>query len=343
MSKNPDFKKVYDEHTEHGERVARSAGQVVFQQHLEPYIVHPGINSILPIIEELNYVDSSGNAFYEHIFTITKNLHIAQFKQPGFVSESLDAQWKRAIIEAALMSVCVKISEFENYENEKAIKSLQNEFDIYLHKIEKLQKGGFIDPVFPEVIEYVKKTITKSAIAEVNGKHSYFTFRKILFALQKVWDPLIVSFIMGFLFESMLQAQQSFVLMQKKEINIREVFGKYFFIYYQKEPLDKLPHRGILYRMNNEKKRVAVAVYDPVRQITAICRNNFLFPKIWKRFYDLLVEKEGDKVWYTPTNEEGKIADFFLNGTESFVGVPMSKLTEDDLYELYKTAIKTSG
>ncbi len=59
---------------------------------------------------------------------------------------------------------------------------------------------------------------------------------------------------MGFLFESMLQAQQSFVLMQKKEIRIRKVYGKYFFIYYQKESLDKLPQRGILNRMNNEKK-----------------------------------------------------------------------------------------
>ncbi len=91
------------------------------------------------------------------------------------------------------------------------------------------------------------------------------------------------------------------------------------------------------------KRRVAVAIYDPVRQITAIFKNNFLFPNIWKRFYDLLVEKEGDEIWYTPTNEEGKVANFFLNGTDSFVGVPMTKLSEDDLYELYKTAIKTSN
>ncbi len=347
MSTNPDFKKVYDEHEEHGTRSAGSASQVVFQEHLSPYEDRPGIKSIEPIKEEINYIDAHGEAAYDHIFTITKNLHAAQFRQPGFVAETLEPQWKRAITEAALMSVCVSVKAFEQYDNQKAIEALEQEWNRYLEKSERLAESGYLDRIEPEAFEYVKSMIHKPGEFEISGKNfpgrpSYFTFRRILFALQRVWDPLVVSFIMGFFFEATLQAQQSFLTMAKKQVPTRHLFGKYYFIYHQKEPLEKFPQRGILARMNNERKRIIVVVYDPVRQITAIFRNNYLFKNIWKEFCDLLIEEEGERVWYTPTDEKGRIADFILNGTESFVGIPMTTLKEDDFFELFKTAIKST-
>ncbi len=346
-SSNPDFKKVYDEHTEVGTQSAKSASQVVFQEHLERYHDHPGVQSIQPIQEEINYIDSEGGVFYDHIFTITKNLHYAQFRQPGFVSESLEAQWKRAIIEAALMSVCISVEVFENFDNQKAIETLEQEWNLYLGKSEKLRENGFVDPVEPEVVEYVKGMIHNQTVSEVKGKASYFTHRRILFALERVWDQKVVSFIMSFLFEAMLQAQQSFVNMQKNieegKVPLRSLPGNHAFIYHQREPLDKRPHTGILYRMNDRKrgKKAIVIVHDPVRQITSVFKNNYLRRDTWKRFCDLLIEKEGNEVWYVITHEDGTIANFVLNGTESFVGVPMTKLSENDFFELFKTAIES--
>ncbi|GEM_PF-5756508 len=339
MSSNPDFKKVYDEHRGHGTRTANSASEVVFQEHLERYLDHTGVQSLEPVQREIGYVDAHGGSAFDHIFSIAKNLHVAQFRQPGFVSESLDAQWKRAIIEAVLMSVCVSIDSFENFDNSKAINALKDEWNLYLKKSEKLEQSGFIGPIEPAAASYFSNMILKPNMLEINGKPSYFTHRRILFALQHVWHPLVVSFVMGFLFEAMLQAQQSFFEMQKKQILLRSLPGNYVFIYYQKEPIDKLPQRGILARLNDERKRAIVVVHDPARQITAIFRNNYLPKDKWKRFHDLLVQKEGDQVWYTPTQEDGDIANFILNGTESFVGVDMTQLSDDEFFELFKSTV----
>ncbi len=340
-SNNPDFKKVYDEHDLHGTRIAKSATRVVFNEHVERYKDHPNIISLEPIFGEIDLIDSSGHASYDHIFSFTKSLNIAQFRQPGFVAETLEPQWKRAIIGALLMSVCVSVRAFEDYDNQKAIDELNKEWELYQLKSKRMIEGGFLDPVADEVVSYVKNAITKSGEAELHGgSKSYFALRKILFALQKVWHPQIISFLIGFIFEAMLQAQQSFEELKKRSVPIRNLNNRYSFVYYQKEARDKLPHRGLLFRMNNERKRALLVFNDPVRQITSVFRNNYLHPSVWEKFVKLLIEKEGDDVWYIPTQESGAIASFILNGTESFIGVPMTELTEDDFFQLFTEAIK---
>lgn len=339
MSNNPDFIKAYDEHSEHGTRTAASASAVVFHEHLERFSNYPGVQSLNPIREEISDKDSAGRTSYDDIFTITKNLHAAQFRHPGFVSEPLEPQWKRAIVEAVLMSICVSVNEFEDFDDQKALISLEREWDLYLKKAEKLAQSGYTDHMDPSGVAHVMETILKPTITLFRGKPSYFTHRRILFALQKVWHPLIVSFIMGFLFEATLQAQDSFVKIKNKTIPMRIFSGNYAFIYYQKEPLDRLPQRGILANMNEKKKKTLLVLYDPARQITSIFRNNHFPYEKWRKFCELLTQKEGDDVWYTPTGNEGKIANFILNGTESFVGVEMTQLSEEDLLSLFKSAI----
>jgi hypothetical protein len=340
MSNNPDFRKVYDEHSGHGTRSAKSVTQVVYEEHLAKYSERVGIKSIWPILEEINYIDSEGGAPYDHIFNITKSLNIAQFKQPGFVSECLEPQWKRAIIGAILMSVCVSVSAFENYDNEKALADLEQEWALYQKKSEKMIQGGFLEKVDPEAAKWVKERILNPKQSELKGKPIFFSLRKMLFALRNVWHPQVTSFLVGFLFESMLQAQQSFLQILKQEIPFRALSGSYAFIYYQKQPQDKMPNRGLLLRMNEMKKKAAIVVFDPVRQITGIFCNRFMPKKVWANFIDLLIENEGDEVWYVPTQDTGEYASFVLNGTESFVGVPMSALSENDLLELFREAIK---
>jgi hypothetical protein len=344
ISKNPDFKKKYDEHDEHGRRKAKSATRVVFNEHLRPYNDRPSIASLEPILFEIDIIDSSGHASYDHIFSFTKSLNIAQFRQPGFVAETLEAQWKRAIIGAMLMSVCVSVNAFGDYDNQKAIDELGKEWELYQLKSRRMIEGGFLDPVADEVVSYVKNSISKPGEFELHGGgESYLTLRKILFALQKVWHQQIISFLMGFIFEAMLQAQQSFEEMKSRPVPVRDLNNRYAFLYYQKQSRDKLPHRGLLFRMNNERKRALLVFNDPVRQITSVFRNNYLPPPVWERFVKLLTEKESNEVWYIPTQEDGQIAAFILNGTESFIGVPMTELAEEDFFQLFSDAIKSAS
>lgn len=340
-SNNTDFRKVYDEHELHGTRVAKSVTRIVFKEHLERYAHSAAIQSLEPLLIEIDVIDSSGGATYDHIFSFTKSLNIAQFRQPGFVAETLEAQWKRAIVGALLMSVCVSVDAFAEYDNQKALESLEKEWELYRLKSKRMIEGGFLDPVADEVVKYVKGAIMKPSQFELpGGAKSYFTLRRIHFALEKVWHPQVVAFLMGFIFEAMLQAQQSFEDMRKRPVPMRNISKKYFFVYYQKEPKDKLPHRGLLFRMNNERKRSVLVFHDPVRQITSAFRNNHLPQEVWKRFVKLLIQKEGDDVWYIPTQDSGEIAAFILNGTESFIGVPMTELTEDDFFQLFSEAVK---
>lgn len=339
MSKNPDLIRVYDEHSEHGERTAASASAVVFREHFEKFSDYPGVQALNPIREEINDKDAAGRTSYDDIFTIAKNLHVAQFRHPGFVSESLDPQWKRAIIESALMAVCVSVEKFKDFDNQKALNDLEAEWDLYIKKSAKLAEQGYTDPVDLASILHVKETILKPGTTVFHGRPSYFTYRRILFGLQKVWHPLLVSFIMGFLFEATLQAQVSFLKIKNKTLPMRVYKGNFAFIYYQKEPLDRLPQRGILASMNEKRKKSVLVLYDPARQITSIFRNNYFPYDSWKKFCDLLILKEGDDVWYTPTSKDGKIANFILNGTDSFVGVEMTRLNEEDFLTLFKSVV----
>ena len=59
---------------------------------------------------------------------MVRNLHISEFLKPGLMMECLEAQWKRAILGAALMSVFVSADAFDNYDSQTALQALENEW-----------------------------------------------------------------------------------------------------------------------------------------------------------------------------------------------------------------------
>src|SRR5215218_6832377 len=158
-SSNPDFIRVYDEHSAHGTRTAPSASQIVYQEHLERFKSRPGINSVTLLLEEINSIDSGGGAGYDHLYNILKSLNVAEYIHPGFVFEPLQPQWKRAIVQACLMAVCIGRNEFQNYDAEQATADLEKEWDTYIAKIEKRIKYGFPDKIIPEAVRVIKHGI----------------------------------------------------------------------------------------------------------------------------------------------------------------------------------------
>lgn len=338
-SNNPDFVKVYDEHSYHGTRTVQSASQIVFEQHLGRYKDHPGVQSVARLLNEINIIDSEGGASFDHLYNILKSLNVAEFIHPGFVFEPLHPQWKRAVIEACLMSVSVGGDDFQSYELEQATNDLEKEWDTYISKIERRIKYGFPDKIIPEATQGIKEAILQPKERPIGGQPSRLTLRRILFAFRHFWHPSIATYLLEFLFEALRQGQQSFTEIKNTDVSMRTLHGNYGFIYYQMEPKDRLPHRGLLARTNSQAMKCLILIFDPAHETTAIFGSKHLPKKVWRRFVDSLLQREGDNVWYIPTAADGSYAHFVLNGTEYYRGIPKTALSEDEIFNIFSTAI----
>lgn len=351
---NPDFKRVYDEHDKDGQRWVPSASQVVFEEHLKAAVDRTTVRAMMEtVLDEVNDIDSQGESGGDHLSKVVKNLNMARFRQPGFVAEPLEPQWKRAILGAVLSATCVtapvlqrashvgggELVEEAVQENLLAIADLRKEWDAYIQKSDKMRSEGYLDDIGQGAKEYVRKRILDEKIPTIGDHLSYFTLRRAALVLKRVWHEKVVSFVLSFLFEAQLQAQQSFEEMSRKKVPVRTLPRSFEFYYYEKEPRDMAPQRALTARLNKEKKRGVVVLHDPIRQITSVFRNNYIPYDVWKRFLSLLVEKEGTSVWYIPT-EDGKYGQWALNGTESFRDVPMTALTAEDFFQLFSQAVQ---
>lgn len=338
-SSNPNFIKAYDEHAHNGGRSSASASQVVFAEHIEPYNDRVGVKSVGVLLDEINSVDSEGGARYDHLYSILKSLNYSEFIQPGFVFETLAPQWKRAVIGACLSAVCTSIDNFQRYDHEQATKDLAGEWDNYIAKVERRIKCGFPDKIIRDAVGEVRRSITEQKELEIKGTQSYLTLRRILFAFRHAWHPSVCAYLLEFLFEAMRQAQQSFQQIRDSTQPIRRVDEKHFFIYYCQTPTDRLPHRGLLARMNSERMKGLLVIFNPSFQITAVFCSRHLPKKMWHHFVDSLFEAEGDNVWYVPRTDENRYANFALNGTESYRGTPPSSLQEEDFFRIFAEVV----
>ena len=344
-SSNPDFIKVYDEHSLHGTRTVPSASQCVFEEHLNPYSARPGVKSVTPLLREINCIDSEGGASYDHLYNILKSLNVAEFIHPGFVFESLQPQWKRAVVEACLVSVCVGWDEFQCYDVEQATYDLEREWDTYIARIEKRIKYGFPDKIIPEATHMIRQAILQPHEPTISGQPSHLTLKRILYAFRHFWHPSVSAYLLEFLFEAMRQAQQSFEEIRNTDVPMRKLPGNYAFLSYRMEPKDRMPHRGLLARINSQSIKGLILILNPAHETTAIFGSRHLPKKVWKRFVELLLRIEGDGVWYVPTAADGSYAYFILNGTEYYRGVPRTTLSEENIFNMFSeiAAAQTSG
>jgi hypothetical protein len=342
-SSNPDFIKVYDEHSFHGTRTVASASQIVFEEHLDRYRDRPGVQSVALFLNEINSIDSEGGASFDHLYNILKSLNVAEFIHPGFVFEPLHPQWKRAVVEACLMSVCVGRDDFQRYDLEQATSDLEKEWDTYIAKIEKRIKYGFPDKIIPEAAQAIKQAILQPKEPTIAGQPSLITLKRILFAFRHFWHPSVSAYLLEFLFEAMRQGQQSFEEIRNTDVPLRRVHGNYAFVYYRKEAKDRLPHRGLMARINSQSIKALILVFDPAYETTAVFGSRHLPKKIWRRFVDSLLKKEGDTVWYVPTAADGSYANFILNGTEYYRGIPKTVLGEEDIFKLFSETVMVSA
>jgi hypothetical protein len=230
----------------------------------------------------------------------------------------------------------------EFFDFQKATKELEREWNLYISLFEKWGKYSYPDQMEPRASEFVKRITLRPEEVSIAGIPSYLSLRKVLFCLQQVWHPPITSFIVGLLFEAMLQVQQSFEELRNRNIPLFSLPGEFAFAYYRKQPRDKFPHRGLLARLNAQAIKGLVVVHDPNQKITAAFGSKCLPRQVWRSFVELLLEKEGEHIWYVPTQANGEYAKFVLNGTESFMGVPPTALHQEGLFEIFSCAVESN-
>lgn len=342
-SSNPEFLKVYDEHGFHGTRTAPSASQVVFEERFHSEDHRLGVASVRLMLQEVNSIDSQGGATFDHLYNLLKSLNVAEFIQPGFVFEPLHPQWKRAVLGASLMSVCVGRTEFDRYDLDAATHDLGREWDTYLARVEKRIKYGFPDKIIPNATGQIKQYILQPKEPTLSDAPYHLTLKRVLYAFRHFWHPSVVAYLLEFYFEALRQAQQSFEEIKNADISLRRLPGNHAFLYYRKELKDRIPHRGLLSRLNDQAIKGLVLVFDPAHEILAAFGSRHLPKKIWRHFVEALLKAEGDEVWYVPKSDNDGYANFMLNGTESYQGNPKTGLTENDFFRIFSEAVNASN
>ncbi len=322
-SKNPGILRSYDEHMEGGKRSQASASQIVFDEHLAQLAETETLASLKTVLAEISAIDSGGGAGYDHLFSITKSLHLSRHGE-----RRLEAQEKRAIVDAFLAAACCHANLLACQSPQAGRDELKRVWGTFLRRrknVPRLESG---------VARWVERKILNP-----RGHGSPFALRKLYLAALRMWRPDVVDQLTGHLFEALVQAQQSFVEVSRRQLRIQRLGRRYDFLYYTKRADDKLPHRALLARMNKEKRRALVVVKDPEFRTVSVLSNNYVSYEVWQQVVEALIGAEGPEVWYSPVHFE-KVARFVLNRTESYVGAPETALQERDFLGIFRRVVE---
>lgn len=329
---NGDFADVYDEHVGGGERLADSAAAVVVQRHLAGLEERPQLKALRPLLLEHNRRDARGGVpGMDHCISIAKGLNRAQFAFPGNIVEPLPPAWKRAIWGVALSSLCMEADALASVNHGAAAERLRAYWRQWLERSGYAANGA---------ADYVESRVAAQA-----ENPSHFILRKVLLAMERRWRPAVTEFVLSFLFDTLLQLQEeygriSLALEDPDDVDYirREMVKGGLFMYLEVQPRDLLPHRALISALNQQRQPGILVVYDAAVQSTAVFRNNHLphsAPQdVWPRFVRQLQALE-PHTWYVPTQPTGAIAGFVINRTRSFMGLPPTGLSPDELRELF--------
>ncbi|MGZ5436985.1 MAG: hypothetical protein ACXWID_08350 [Pyrinomonadaceae bacterium] len=340
-SNNRDIIAAYDEHSDDGTRTVDSASQVVFFKYLDKHKQNKaGIRSILPVLNEINFVDSHGEMGENHLNRMVKDLHFSKFHRPGFIIEEYPAQWKRAVVGAVLTAVCIKNKELRAIDISQAGKQLREVWKHYRKRREELVQNGLLMPIAEMGItadQVFNKALGRTAseprnALEVKKETKFlFTMRRILWALEAVWGEKLAHFVINFFLEAKLQLGAEFEKTSKlafDETVIPE--AQCSLIYYLLSVEDLKPERGILAQLKKQEKEGFIVIKDSHRHTTAIMKSHFLPNEKWTRFVRWLQDREPGR-WFVMFNEEKGFSEFILNGTRAYLTLEPSALSKDEL------------
>ena len=227
---------LFDEHTsEEGKpRTAESCSQIVANSFI-PTLPQ----SVYTVLREINTIDSFAGAHSQHIGNIIKDIHETRFAFDHNTKGYLDANWKRALVDACVTAViyCLEnnIDLFGKPEEKaEALKqSLTNYVQNNVHRNhEKFKETnqGISDTYLNQ-----KKVFgsPKAVLRDRNGNEiknkkgrsipQLLILSRCCFACYKCWGEIITDIIFMHFWETIFQNQLNFRIMRDE---VKSAFGK---------------------------------------------------------------------------------------------------------------------
>lgn len=209
---NKDFK-IYDEHTSEGDRTEKnlSVTKVIMSKHQDLYDAIKKRKHIVPILDEINKIDSSGGAADYHLNNLLKMVHVSKIKIPEFGKENYMAHDIKAIVSAILASVfiVVELEEINLSNFYKNTKSITEEIIKLINNTKSFDLFKHSDPVFTQIESDIKNY-------KKFNQNQYFNLPLIYYSLKQCWPENVVNMIMRVLLEAKMQQQEEFFLLKNK-------------------------------------------------------------------------------------------------------------------------------
>ncbi|MBX3008046.1 MAG: hypothetical protein KF816_08475 [Melioribacteraceae bacterium] len=227
----------YDEHNSDGSRAKPSCSQLVAEEYLGNNIP----NSIQKVLNEVNYSDSHSGAHQYNIKNVFFAMHDIMFAigrdeiHDNFITKYLTGNWKRAIIDACLVSM-IYIYE-NNILPDKFDDSLKNNIeritkkslDYFIEKTILSSTPNFYDDVKKDLLFKFRNgnhvAIDKAIWRNENGQmidQQILIVHLVCYSLQKCWGDNIANFVMLHIWQILFQDQMSFLDIKDEIINITE-------------------------------------------------------------------------------------------------------------------------
>lgn len=327
-----DLQAVYDEHVEGGRRKRDSASQVVCDELIAATVI-PATPGVAAVLREINSIDSSGGSSYDHLGAIAKGLHLMTLSISGFAVTPLPVNLKRAVLGASLAAVCA--DEFSGAADDAlAVQTLEKAWRRHLDERAK----GSEQPSTVTIREVLNRTLQNPGLL-VKGEASRLILRRVMLAVSRCWHPAAAELTGGVLLESILQMQQGFERAWNANLSATSVMAGIDLVYYETQPSDVLPHRGILANMSKRGRKAILVIRNSASSTFALFPSHSLPAAIWESFVTALIERESSDVWYIPTSDDGRRSRFVLNGTEWNVDRRQTQMGVVDFAAVAKQAV----
>ncbi|MEX0805446.1 MAG: hypothetical protein WD688_19330 [Candidatus Binatia bacterium] len=316
---------VFDEHTASGQRLAASVSHMLVEQLITKHT--PSIDRIMPLIDEINYIDSKGDKAGGRLglSALIKGLHWVNTYDPAQRYGLVLAGHKESVCLASLAALATAASEFTS--QQPTLDALSESWGRYV------AKAGWVFGS-DEAVSDIAKDIYKSG-----SNPALTSLRNVAAAVDKHWPREIADYIVHTFFETLVQTQQDFLdWLDDDRCSERMTVEGCVLEWLVMSRTSKLTQRPRLYKLNRKRTAGLVLIHDPLYMTSALFRSNALEERTWDKLINLIQEAEPE-LWHKVIRPDEKIVRFILNGSRAHLEVPASKLMLQDIAEFLRKAM----
>lgn len=358
---------LFDEHRDDGGRARASSAQLVADKIFFKWVP----KSILPILQEVNRIDSVGNAHDTNMSNILKTMHDTLFlanDEHDTVNQVLvnpNASWKRSVVDACLTALIFALENGKDVLqiNEKMLQSVGRTFNHYIARTPHRSNRYFEDVRDRLKQDYLESHqlihnrcywIVKDGKRQRSEDPQRLLLSRVAYALDSCWGERVATFVMMHFWETLFQEQMCYRLVMEDLHTLESASsdllitprGRYerrvgksaFVIEFSPNPSvlsPKKPLTSYVKKIAKEEKKLGLIIVSNRMIMNKVIQKDETFPKDkWSAFVDQIDSIERGR-WYTGRNiENGSLYGYTLNGNYTYQNIEPSELDIDDILRI---------